>query len=117
MLVDELGKLESEQVGTTNLDSGTPETALIAKTEAASLEAAIAGLPPAYRGTLVLRDVQGHRDANTPNEVINTNTCRFATYDGEQIATASVLGTPLWWKQRKNRWRKTKGTTSTAAAR
>ena len=59
MLVDELGKLESEQVGTTNLDSGTPETALIAKTEAASLEAAIAELPSAYRETLVLRDVQG----------------------------------------------------------
>jgi DNA-directed RNA polymerase specialized sigma24 family protein len=31
MLVDEPGKLESEQVGTTNLDSRIPETALIAK--------------------------------------------------------------------------------------
>ena len=59
MVVDDLEKLESEQVATTNLDRGTPETALIAKTEAASLEAAIAELLPAYRETLVLRDVQG----------------------------------------------------------
>jgi RNA polymerase sigma factor (sigma-70 family) len=37
----------------------TPEAALIAKTEAARLDAAIAGLPPLFRETLVLRDVQG----------------------------------------------------------
>ena len=37
----------------------TPEAALIAKTEGARLEAAIAGLPPLFRETLVLRDVQG----------------------------------------------------------
>jgi RNA polymerase sigma factor (sigma-70 family) len=61
MVVDDLGKLESEQVATTNLDCGTRETALIAKTEAAFLEVAIAELPPAYRETLVLRDVQGLR--------------------------------------------------------
>ena len=39
--------------------SETPEAALIAKTESARLEAAIAGLPPLFRETLVLRDVQG----------------------------------------------------------
>ncbi len=37
----------------------TPETALIAKADAARLAAAIAGLPPAFRETLVLRDLQG----------------------------------------------------------
>jgi RNA polymerase sigma factor (sigma-70 family) len=38
-------------------DSTTPEAALISKTEAARLEAAIAGLPDPYRETLVLRDI------------------------------------------------------------
>jgi RNA polymerase sigma factor (sigma-70 family) len=37
----------------------TPEAALIAKTEAVRLEAAIAALPPPFRETLVLRDLQG----------------------------------------------------------
>ena len=32
---------------------------MIAKTEAARLEAAIAALPPPFRETLVLRDLQG----------------------------------------------------------
>jgi RNA polymerase sigma-70 factor (ECF subfamily) len=37
----------------------TPETELIAKADAARLEAAIAGLPMPFRETLVLRDLQG----------------------------------------------------------
>ena len=37
----------------------TPEAALIAKADAARLEAAIAELPVPFRETLVLRDVQG----------------------------------------------------------
>src|SRR5262249_14983882 len=43
------------------LDSApqTPEAALIAKADAAHLEAAIAELPVPFRETLVLRDVQG----------------------------------------------------------
>jgi RNA polymerase sigma factor (sigma-70 family) len=40
-------------------DSETPETALIAKTDAARLEAAIAALPTPFRETLVLREMQG----------------------------------------------------------
>jgi len=37
----------------------TPEAALIAKADAARLEAAIQKLPPPFRETLVLRDLQG----------------------------------------------------------
>lgn len=37
----------------------TPETELIAKADAARLEAAIIALPPLFRETLVLRDLQG----------------------------------------------------------
>jgi RNA polymerase sigma-70 factor (ECF subfamily) len=37
----------------------TPETALIAKVDATRLSTAIASLPPAFRETLVLRDLQG----------------------------------------------------------
>jgi RNA polymerase sigma factor (sigma-70 family) len=42
-----------------DLDIETPETALIAKTDAMLLEAAIAALPAPFRETLVLRDVHG----------------------------------------------------------
>jgi len=37
----------------------SPEAELIARADAAQLEAAIAALPPQFRETLVLRDVQG----------------------------------------------------------
>ena len=39
--------------------AGTPEDALIAKADTAALETAIAGLPPLFRETLVLRDING----------------------------------------------------------
>jgi RNA polymerase sigma factor (sigma-70 family) len=45
--------------GPSDLDIETPETALIAKTDARLLEAAIAALPAPFRETLVLRDVHG----------------------------------------------------------
>jgi len=40
-------------------DVETPETALIAKADAAGLQAAIAALPTPYRETMILRDLQG----------------------------------------------------------
>jgi RNA polymerase sigma-70 factor, ECF subfamily len=62
LVVDDLEAVEQRQMsaGATH-DSvpETPEAALIAKTDAARLEAAIAKLPVPYRETLVLRDVQG----------------------------------------------------------
>jgi len=41
------------------MDPATPELALIERADAARLESAIAGLPPLFRETLVLRELQG----------------------------------------------------------
>ena len=60
VMVDDLEAVEQQQASDAP-DSGpqTPEAALIAKADAARLEAAIAELPLPFRETLVLRDVQG----------------------------------------------------------
>jgi RNA polymerase sigma-70 factor, ECF subfamily len=57
--VEDLEAVEAAWADAGAPDSETPETALIAKADAASLEGAIAALPVAYRETLILRDVQG----------------------------------------------------------
>jgi RNA polymerase sigma factor (sigma-70 family) len=59
MVVEDLEAVEAAQVDAGAPHDGTPEAELIAKADAASLEAAIADLPTAYRETLILRDVQG----------------------------------------------------------
>ena len=61
VMVDDLEAVEHQQASGAAPDSGpqTPEAALIAKADAARLEAAISGLPLPFRETLVLRDVQG----------------------------------------------------------
>ena len=59
LAVEDLEAVESAQVIPGDPDSETPESALIAKTDAAGLEAAIAALPMPYRETMILRDVQG----------------------------------------------------------
>lgn len=56
---DELGPRERAQMRSWDADGETPEAALIAKTDAAHLTAAIARLPAPFREALVLRDIQG----------------------------------------------------------
>jgi RNA polymerase sigma factor (sigma-70 family) len=55
--VDDLEIAEVPGLGEQEVES--PEAALIAKTDAALLNAAIAALPSLFRETLVLRDIQG----------------------------------------------------------
>jgi RNA polymerase sigma-70 factor, ECF subfamily len=61
--VDDLAATESASAGQSASSSGdygsNPEAELIAKADAARLEAAITALPPQFRDTLVLRDIQG----------------------------------------------------------
>src|SRR5262245_50460985 len=60
VVVDDLEAVEAAQAPDDNgAKSGTPETELIAKSNAAQLEAAIAALPLPFRETLVLRDLDG----------------------------------------------------------
>jgi RNA polymerase sigma-70 factor (ECF subfamily) len=57
--VENLEAVAEAQATPGSFASETPEAALIAKADAARLEAAIAALPTPFRETLVLRDVQG----------------------------------------------------------
>ena len=56
---DEFGPVEHERMRAWDFDGATPEAALIAKTDAARLEAAIVRLPAPFREVLALRDIQG----------------------------------------------------------
>jgi len=59
LVVEDLEAVETAQANPGEPDSETPETALIAKADAADLQAAITALPTPYRETMILRDVQG----------------------------------------------------------
>ncbi len=56
---EEFGPCERERMRAWEEDGATPETALIAKTDLARLQSAIARLPAPYRQALVLRDIHG----------------------------------------------------------
>ena len=94
VMVDDLEAVERAQAdGGTNSGNGcdgNPEAALIAKTETARLERAIAELPMPFRETLVLRDVQGldYREiAQITGVPIGTVMSRLARARNRLIAT------------------------------
>ena len=58
--VEDIAAIEEEQVQRGRMpDAPTPESALMAKADAARLEAAILTLAPAFRETFVLRELHG----------------------------------------------------------
>jgi RNA polymerase sigma factor (sigma-70 family) len=59
VVVEDLESVETANADPGNPDRETPETSLIAKTDAACLQAAIAALPTADREAMILRDIQG----------------------------------------------------------
>jgi RNA polymerase sigma-70 factor (ECF subfamily) len=96
VLVEDLDAVEQAQAqpgAALASQPATPETELIARADAAKLEAAIAALPSPFRETLVLRDLQGldYREIATVTEVpIGTVMSRLARARRRLIA---VLGT------------------------
>ena len=57
--VDDLEAVELAQADPGDLNAETPETTVLALSDAEQLRAAIAALPTPYRDTLVLRDIVG----------------------------------------------------------
>jgi RNA polymerase sigma-70 factor (ECF subfamily) len=89
VMVENLEAVVEAQAASGNPDSETPEAALIAKADAARLEAAIAVLPTPFRETVVLRDVQGldYREiAEVTGVPIGTVMSRLARGRGRLIA-------------------------------
>jgi RNA polymerase sigma-70 factor (ECF subfamily) len=95
VFVEDLESIASDRSG--HLEAETPETALIAKTEATRLEDVIAALPAIPRETLVLRDVQGlaYREiAEVTGVPIGTVMSRLARARGQVIAAMSDRAGP-----------------------
>ena len=88
--VEDLEAVEAAYAEPADRDGETPEAALIAKTDAEQLRAAIAALPTPFRETLVLRDIEGldYREIAEATEVpIGTVMSRLARARGRLIAT------------------------------
>ena len=79
--VDDLEAVELAQAKPGDVNVETPETTLLAKIDAEQLRTAISELPPRFRETLVLRDVEGldYREIAQATEVpIGTVMSRLA---------------------------------------
>jgi RNA polymerase sigma factor (sigma-70 family) len=88
--VEDLEAVEAEHAKPGDPDAETPEVALIAKSSAEQLRAAITALPPPFRETLVLRDIEGldYREIAEATAVpIGTVMSRLARARGRLIAT------------------------------
>jgi RNA polymerase sigma factor (sigma-70 family) len=88
--VENLEAVEAAYAKPADQDGETPEAALIAKTDAEYLRAAIAALPTPFRETLVLRDIEGldYREIAEATEVpIGTVMSRLARARSRLIAT------------------------------
>jgi RNA polymerase sigma factor (sigma-70 family) len=88
--VEDLEAVEAAQPNQGQADVATPEAALIAKTDAERLRAAIAALPTPFREMLVLRDIEGldYREIAEVSEVpIGTVMSRLARARCRLIAT------------------------------
>jgi RNA polymerase sigma factor (sigma-70 family) len=89
VMVDDLEAVERTHRDAGDQEKSTPETELIAKADAARLEAAIGELPAPFKETLVLRDVQGldYREIAEITEVpIGTVMSRLARARGRLTA-------------------------------
>ena len=91
--VEDLEAVELAQANQGDPDAETPEAAFIARADAEQLRAAIAALPPPFRETLVLRDIEGldYREIAQATEVpIGTVMSRLAR--ARRRLTATIAG-------------------------
>jgi RNA polymerase sigma-70 factor (ECF subfamily) len=93
--VEDLEAVEIASAKPYGQDDDTPEAALIARTDAECLRAAIAALPTPFRETLVLREINGldYREIAEVTEVpIGTVMSRLARARGRLIAIVNGAG-------------------------